>query len=162
MVATPIATPAFYVPLSIRKINWYPAVANMASVTRAEINAGTDLSPAIPDDGVTVWTVKAEFADAPTFLGGFTAKVAKNQISPEDSALDFYMSSTSADVRTLLPRGTAGYIGMLWEGDTAGKKMTTFQVAVAAQSPQPDGGNPARITIQFALFGFGEMSTIPA
>src|SRR6266576_4040275 len=120
MPATPIAGPAFYVPLSIRKINFLPAVANLNSVTRVEINAGTDLSPAIPDDGVKGWTVKADFAEAKTFLGGFTAKVAMNQINPEDSAIDFYMSSTSSDVRTLLPRGTVGYIAHLWEGDTVG------------------------------------------
>src|SRR6266550_6862060 len=150
MPATPIAGPAFYVPVSIRKINWYPAVANIASVTRAEINAGTDLSPAIPDDGVKGFTVKAEFADAPNFLGGLTAKVPKNQITPDDCSLDFYMSSASTDVRTLLTRGLSGYIVMLWEGDVDGRKMTPFQVSVASQSPAPDGGNPARITIMFA------------
>jgi hypothetical protein len=162
MVATPIASPALYVPISIRKIDWLPTVANIAAPTRAEINAGTDLSPAIPDDGVKGWTTKAEFADAPNFLGGLTPKVSKNQLTADDSSLDFYMSSASTDVRTLLTRGLAGYILMMWEGDVAGRKMTPFQVSVASQAPQPDGGNPARITIQFAILAFSEMVTIPA
>lgn len=162
MPATPIAGPAFYVPISIRKVNWYPAVAAISAVTRAEINAGTDLSPAIPADGVKGWTVAAQFADAPTFLGGLTAKVPMNQIVPAASTIDFWLSSTSSDVRTLLTRGLNGYIGMMWEGDTVAKKQTVFQVQVASQSPDPTGGTPGRITMEFAIFAFNEMQAIPA
>jgi hypothetical protein len=162
MVATPIALPSVYVPVSYRHINWLPAVANIATVTRAEINAGTDLTGAIPVDGVKGFTVAADFAEAPTFAGGLTAKVSKNTLGAADSSLDFLMSLTSLDVRQLLTRGLSGYILMLWEGDIAGRKMTPFQVTVASQSPAPDGGNPARITIQFSLLAFNEMQTIPA
>jgi hypothetical protein len=100
MVATPIATPGFYVPLSIRKVNWYPDVANITSETRAEINAGTDLTGAIPSDGVKGFTVAADFADVATFTGGLTAKVSKNTLAAATSSLDFLMSLTSSDVPT--------------------------------------------------------------
>jgi hypothetical protein len=162
MVATPIALPTVYVPVSIRHICWYPAVANISSVTRAEINAGTDLTGAIPSDGVKGFTVAADFADVATYAGGLTAKVSKNTLAAATSSLDFLMSLTSSDVRTLLTRGLSGFIGMQWEGDVPARKQTVFSVTVASQSPQPDGGNPARITIEFALLAFNEMQAIPA
>lgn len=162
MVATPIALPSVYVPVSYRHINWYPAVANIASVTRAEINAGTDLTGAIPSDGVKGFTVAANFVDVATFTGGLSAKISMNTLTAATSSLDFLMSLTSSDVRTLLTRGLSGFIGMMWEGDVAGRKQTVFSTTIASQSPTPDGGKEARITIEFALLAFNEMQAIPA
>ena len=41
-----------------------------------------------------------------------------------------YLSQNAVDARTLLPRGTTGYIVLFWEGDVVGQKMTVFPVTV--------------------------------
>jgi len=45
MVATPLATLNPYLPVDIRKFYWVATIANIASPSRGELDAGTDLSP---------------------------------------------------------------------------------------------------------------------
>ena len=163
MPATPLAATSRYVPVSWRHINWLPAVAATTIIpTRAEINAGTDLTGQIPPDGVDGWTTEAEYVEAPDFIGGLTPKIPKNAQTVADSSLTLYMSSTSADVRTLLTVGLAGFINIMWEGDVAGRKMSTFSVAVSSASPTPSGTDPATLKVGFGIFAYSNMATVPA
>jgi hypothetical protein len=97
------------------------------------------------------WGVSSTLVEVPDFASRFTSKIS-GKIQADDSSLMLYMSSTSADVRTLLTRDLTGYIVILLEGITAGMKMDVFTVTVSAASKQQDGvDTAAMIEIQFAL-----------
>ena len=149
-----------YVPEGTRKIYWVPTIATQASPTRAEINAGTDLSDEIAE--MSGFTVSSAQADVPDMASRFAAKIP-GRINADDSSIRFYASSTSNDVRLVLPRDTAGYVICLWEGDVPTQKMDVFPVKVGAAIPQTGIEDPGSIEIQFTITKIPSQNcTIPA
>jgi hypothetical protein len=150
-----------YFDVGTTKIYYAPTIANTASVTRAELNAATDLSREVADiDG---WSVSGTEIEVPDFATRFTAKIA-GRIEASDSSLTFYASQNSADVRALLPRDTSGFIIWLDGGDVPTQKMDVYPVKVRAVSKMRSAGSEAaRIQIQFSITREPtENSTIPA
>jgi hypothetical protein len=137
-----------YVPEGTRKFYYVPTIATYTAPTRAEINAGTDLSDEVAE--VSGFTVSSASVDVPDLSSRFTGKIP-GRISADDSSLTIYASSTSNDVRTVLPRDTAGFIICLWEGDVVGQKMDVFPIKVAACVPQTGTDDPGRIEVQFTI-----------
>jgi hypothetical protein len=80
----------------------------------------------------------------------FVSKIS-GLIQADDSTIDFYMSSTSNDVRTLLTQDLTGYIVNLLEGDIAGRKMDVWPVTVSSVSKENAGASPATLTVTFAI-----------
>jgi hypothetical protein len=138
-----------YVPEGTRKIYWTPTIAAYPSApTRSELNAGYDLSDEIAE--MAGFTVSSDQVDVPDLSSRFTAKIP-GRITAADSTITFYASSTSNDVRAVLPRDTAGYVSCLWEGDVAGQKMDIFPVKVGSSSVQTGIDDPGRIEVAFAI-----------
>jgi len=149
MAPTPINPTSRYVPEGVRKVYWMPTVASYTTgATRTEINAGLDLTNEIAD--LTGWTVATNQMEVPDLANRFAGKIP-GQITAADSSLIFYADSTSNDIRTVLPRDTAGYVGLLWEGDTSGRKYDLFPVKVASSSIQPNTLDPEKIEVAFSL-----------
>src|SRR5713101_8748825 len=92
-----------YVPEGTRKIYYVPTIATQSAPTRAEMNAGVDLTPEIAV--MTGFTVKSDTVEVPDMSTRFTGKIPA-RIVADDSMITFYASSTSNDVRTVLPRDT--------------------------------------------------------
>lgn len=162
MPATPISTVTRY--WSVGTAKWYfcSSIANKSAPSRAELNAGTDLTGEV--NSVEGWTVSSELIEVPDANTAFKSKIP-GAISAEDSSLTLYADASGSDVRTLLPRNTAGFIVRLGGGDTAGRKMDVFPVKVSSVSKmfgstEEEG---ARVTIQFAITSEpAEDVTIPA
>jgi hypothetical protein len=148
MPASAITASTRYFRPGLTHVSYLPACANIASPTRAELNAGTDLSPEIAD--VNGWQVESNFLDVPDLGSTFTAKLAA-RTSASDSSLTFYASSNSVDVRALLPRGTSGFIVWLDESDVAGRKMDVFPVTVGSAPKDRSIEDPAKIVVNFAI-----------
>lgn len=150
MAPTPLNATSRYVPEGTRKIYWIPAVAAYLTTgaTRAEINAGIDLTNEVA--AVTGFTVSSEQLEVPDLSGRFAAKIP-GRITAADSSLMFYADVTSNDVRTVLPRDTAGFVGMLWENDIAGRKYDLFPAKVSSTSVQGDPANPEQIEVAFSI-----------
>jgi hypothetical protein len=148
MPATPIASSVRFFRPGITSIVFVPTIADYTAPTRIEINAGTDLSNELAE--VAGWKVVSENIDAPDFASTFVGKVA-GKTSVEDSSLTMYASSDTTDVRTLLPRGTTGYILRMDGGDVATQKMDVFPVTVSALGKVTDTSNAAHIEIDFAV-----------
>lgn len=127
---------------------WTPSVATLTSPTRAEINAGTDLSGEIASMGA--WRVTSAFLDAPDLGHAFIAQVIA-QTTIEGAEMGFYESSNGVDVRGLLPRGTSGYVLLMYGGDVAGRKMNAFKVTVGSTSPAITLNEVAQIPVAFAV-----------
>jgi len=158
--ATPITPAIRYFRPGVTKVVFAATVANKASPTRAEINAGTDLSGDVASsDG---FQPASNFLDAPDLNSSFVAKVAGG-LEVGDSSLTMYQSSNSVDARSLLPRTTTGFILWFDEGDVAGRKADTFPVTVGSLVKLRDLGEVARLQISFAITSAPAVDwTVPA
>src|SRR6266487_665855 len=160
MPANPIAASNRYVPQGVTHYNFLPACANIASPTRAEINAGTDLTPELAEAGD--WAISSEAIDTPDYAAAFTPQIPGNVIA-EGTTLNLYADVASADVRTLLPRNTTGFILKMPGGDVAGRKMDVFPVKVGSQGKPNAIGTPSTINLIFYITRApAENVTIPA
>jgi hypothetical protein len=149
MVATPIQTVDRYFPTGITKYYWIPDLLDPENPTRAELDAGTDLSPELAE--VDGFTVSSDEIEVPDINSRFTGKIP-GRISADDSSLVIYGARNGIDVRALLPRGESGYIGRLGGGDVATYKMDIFPVTVTSLSKAfGTDDEAARITVQFSI-----------
>jgi len=162
-MATPAITASTrYFDRGTTKCYYLPAVAaSNLTPTRAEMDAGTDLSNEVSD--INGWMVSAEQIDTPALGTVFTGNIPGPTSSPE-SSITFYASSNSVDVRALLPRGTSGYIMWLDGGDVPGNKADVFPARVRSNGKQRSLGNEAaKIEVQFSITNTpGENVTVPA
>jgi hypothetical protein len=149
MPATPITVTNRYTPPGRRKYNWLTAVAAYpAMATRAEINAGSDLSAELAE--VNGFELTGDSADAPDLGGGFVAQVPA-RVTASDSEFVFYASSNSADIRTVLPRGTAGFVLILPEGDVPTQKCEIWPATVKSMFIDGSVEDPGKIHVQLSI-----------
>jgi hypothetical protein len=146
--ATAITPSVRYVRFGLTKVVFAPAVANILSPTRGEINAGTDLSGEV--ESVSGFQVTSNFIETPDLLSPFTGKLAA-RTTADDSSITMYASSNSIDVRALLPRGTSGFIIWFDEGDVAGKKADCYPITVGSIPKDRDLEAAARIVVNVAI-----------
>lgn len=160
MAAPNISASNRYVPQGVTHYVFTPTIATLASPTRAEINAGTDLSPEMSENGG--WVINSEAIDTPDYAAAFTPQIPGN-ITTDGTTINMYADIASADVRTLLPRGTTGYILKMPGGDVAGRKMDVFPVKVGSQGKPDAVGTPSTINLIFYVTRAPvENVTIPA
>jgi hypothetical protein len=129
-------------------VYWVPTIANYNAPTRAELNAGTDLSGEI--ETMTGWSLAGATVDVPDMGSRFTSQVPGRLTSAQND-ITAYMSQNSNDIRTLLPRDTNGFIVCLWEGDVSTQKMDVFPVRVITQANDTTVEDPGKTTISFAI-----------
>ena len=148
MAATPIAAATRFFAPEVSKIVFCATVANKSSPLRTEINAGKELSGEC--SAVNGFTVSSNLIDAPDYGSRFTSRNA-GRTEVADSSLVFYQSQDTADVRTLLPRNTTGFILMMWGGDVPTQKMDVFPVTVTSVGKSIPDNADADITVSFAI-----------
>lgn len=150
MPATPIAAPVEYINPGVTKVLFCPAVASTSGPTRAEINAGTDLTRALAD--TSGWQVESDQVDSPNMDDVFTPTIS-GRTKVADSSLTLYCDVTGADVRALLPRGTNGFVLWLDGGDVPTRKMSVFPVRVSSLGMvrEVKGDSPATIVVSFGV-----------
>ncbi|MGW2384404.1 phage tail tube protein [Streptomyces sp. NPDC001658] len=128
-----------------------PTVASTALLpTRAEITAGTDLTPNIAaTDG---WTLENQPIETPDMASTFVSKIGGDD-SAADSSLTMYEDETADDVETDLAKGTDGFIAIFSKGDIAAAKgLDVFPVTVVSNSKAYVTDNEAaKITVQFTI-----------
>lgn len=163
MPATPITATTRYIDPGVTKCYYLPTIASTSLVpTRAELNAGTDLSGEI--NALSGWTVSANQVDTPDLATTFTGKIPGRTMAA-DSSLTLYATVNGADVRALLPRGTTGYIVWMDGGDVAGNKCDVYPIRVASNSQvrTVEGGEAAKRNIEFSILRQpAESVTVPA
>jgi hypothetical protein len=133
-MAAPVITASVrYSARGATKIYWLPAVATPAAVTRAELNAGTDLSPQIAD--ASGFSVSSEQIETPDLATRYTSTVP-GSISAEESTLTMYASRNGVDARSLMARDVVGFIGLLHGGDVSGYKCDIYPVTISSVAKQ--------------------------
>jgi hypothetical protein len=130
-----------------------PATANYRLPTRAEMNAGIDLSAEVLS--MTGWALTAAAVETPDMGSRFVSMVP-GALTSSTNDIVFYLSQNHNDVRTLLTLSLTGFVIPLWEGDVPGQAMDVFPVTVMSLATDPSVTDPAQITVSFAA------SRIPA
>ena len=161
MAAPNITASTRYARFGVTRVVYALTVSNYNSPTRAEINAGTDLSTEVAEIGG--FQVNSGFIDAPDLATSFTSKIS-GRTSSDDSSLTMYASVNSVDVRTLLPRGTVGYLMWFDEGDVPGRKFDVYPITVGSVAKErTTDDTPARLVVQVAITRVpAENVTVPA
>jgi hypothetical protein len=130
-------------------VYWVVTITTYTAPTRAQLNAGTNLSGEIAE--LTGWSVTSDFIDTPDLANRFVSRIP-GRINAEDSGINFYASETGADARNILPRDTSGYIVIMDAGDIATTgRMDVFPVTVASVSKVRAMEDPAVLTVSFAI-----------
>lgn len=149
MVATAITPASRFFRPGVTKAYWVVSISNKLAPTRPELNAGSDLSKDIAD--IAGWMVSGQKIDTPDLNSTFVSNIP-GLTSSDESSITFYAGDNGLDVRSLMPRNTAGYIVWLDGGDVAGRKMDVFPVRVLSVGKQRSmGAEPARLVIQYAV-----------
>jgi hypothetical protein len=129
---------------------WASAVAAPASLTRSEINAGTDLSGQLAD--ASGWSVASTQIETPDLATRYTSTIP-GVINADDSSLVLYMSKDGVDARALMPRDEEGFIIFLDGGDVAANLCDVFPVTVSSVSKMRSvqGSDADTMTFTFAI-----------
>lgn len=161
MAAPDITLATRFFPTGTTKYYWVPTIATKSAPSRAELNAGTNLSPDLA--AVDGWQVESALIDTPDISTRFVSQIA-GRITAPSSSITMYADAAGTDARTLMPRDTTGFIVRLDGGDVAGRKMDVFPVKVTS-APKALGTDDAAGTIQFTYAITSEPAenvTIPA
>lgn len=161
MPATPIVASDRFFHRGTTKIYAVTAIANTAAPTRAELNAGTDLSPQV--QAVEGWEVAGAEIETPDLGSVFTSKLP-GATSVDESSITMYADQQGTDVRTLLPRGASTHIVMMFGGDVAGNKCDVYKVRVRSNAKPVNVEDEAGlITVAFSITAEpNENVTVPA
>lgn len=139
------------------KIHFLPAVAG-ASPTRPEITAGTALTPGIA--GVSGFSFEGSLIATPDLDSTFASTIA-GEDTAGDSSLTFYDDDTVATLRTLLVKGTAGFIVLFPYGDVATKRCEIWPIVSTGVADEWSAGNdPARFTAKFGVTAPPNLSAV--
>lgn len=150
MAATAISSSTRYINPGVTKIYFVSSISDKTSPTRAELNAGTDLTGEV--SAVAGWIVTGNDVETPDMDSVFTSKIP-GRTSADDSSITFYADKTGDDARALLPRGTDGFIVFLDGGDVAGSLMDVYPIRVKSvgKPRSTEGKDPATVEIQFSI-----------
>ena len=157
MVATPLTVANPYIRLDKTKHYWGTTIATLASPSRAELDAMTDLSTNLEE--AAGFTISGSTVSSQSFVGA--ALNLQGPKSVDDSSLRIRNSLTGTDARTIMTQDLAGYIVVFPEGDVSGRKMDVFQVIVNAVPKGPGIADPATTTFQFAVTAYALRVTVP-
>lgn len=133
----------------VSKILFLPAVANAAAPTRAEINAGTDLTPVVA--AIAGFQLSNSPIPTPNLKDVFTPQIT-GEDTVTDSTLTFNDDDASSTVRTALAKGTAGFILLMPYGDVPTKRAETWPAKSTGFNDEWSLDNtPAKAMAGFAI-----------
>jgi hypothetical protein len=140
-----------YTSIGLTKIYYLPSVSAVnLTPTRAEMNAGTDVSGQVAD--WTGWIVSGVQINTPDLSSVFESSIA-GRVSAAKSSITFYASQTGVDIGSLLPRTTTGFIQWLDGGDISGNQCEVYPVTVMACGIDRDNKMTLadRVMVDFAI-----------
>jgi hypothetical protein len=162
MAATAIAKPTpYFGPARTKFVLFASAITDQTTgvPTRAELNAGAELSPALSSWDGGEFTANSQEVQRWSSLD--TEKVP-NFNSLSDITLTFNADQAGADPRTLFVQGSTYNLARLDTGDTPTRKMDVFFVTVASKSKQITTGGNAKYIISLTAQSVFSDITIPA
>lgn len=158
MPATPIAVSTRYFLPGTTKVLVLPAVTNMIP-TRAQINAGTDISEEIA--AIAGWLITSETVDTPDLGGRFVKKV-NGRLTAADSGFTCWADVAGVDIRDLLTIDQETHIVFMDGGDVEDSFMDVYKVSIASVGKVREIEGAGRIEVKSTIRDFNEDVPIPA
>lgn len=160
MAPTPINRTRRFISPEVTRFYWLDTVADINAPTRAELDAGQDMTDEIAD--ATGWEVAADRVAVPDLGTRFTGRIS-GRVNPGDAQIAFYASEDTEDIRDVLARGDKGFVFIADGGDVEGQKARMFEVEVSAVTPTVDvgGTEAARVMVDFSIIAVSEEVTVP-
>jgi hypothetical protein len=146
MVAPNISGSNRFIPEGATDYYWVVTIANYNSPSRAELNAGTRLTPEVESSGN--WGIISGAIDTPDLATTFTSQIP-GKITVDGSTLNMYADVAQADARTLMARNAVGFIVKFPGGDITGRKMTIFPVKVGSAAEPTAFGSPTVLNFSY-------------
>lgn len=143
------ATQRYFRP-GTTKVYWVTTIATYTAPTRAELDAGKDVTDEVAE--LNGFLVTSDSVDTPDLSGRFVGKIP-GRITADDSSINFYASSTGFnDARSILPRDTTGFVVIMDAGDvsTTGR-MDVFPATVASHGKLRGVEDPAMTQAAFTI-----------
>ena len=107
------------------KVHWLTTIASLPTPTRAEITAGTNLTPWVA--ALTGFDVDQQLIEIPDVTTNTVIqRTGSNRIVP--SAFVLYDDLETAGLRVTLAAGTTGYVVLMPYGDTATRRAEVWRV----------------------------------
>lgn len=161
MPATPLPAWTRYFPPGTRKTYWLTAVANPGAPTRAELNAGTDLTGQIA--AVNGFTLLRDSVDI-TPLGSQSIVLLDTTFNPTGTnEIILYASANSQDVRQTMPVNNPGFLVFLFEGDVGGQYGEVWPANLNTTYMEQNTETPGQMHLLFTIQGMpSQVVLIPA
>lgn len=137
----------FYTP-GTTKVYICPAFTNYLSPTRAELDAGLDVTRQVRE--INDFSYEADVIDRPDMENTYTPTIGGRTKSSNPS-LVIYAAKNGIDARQTLVFGYSGFVVLLDGGDVAGYKMDVWPVGVIAKPKQRGDSDPLNIMYQFNI-----------
>lgn len=159
MAATAAARATRYFQPGITKVVLIDTVADIATVTRAEIDGGTDISFDI--SGVSGWRVTADQISTPALGERFVPQIP-GRINTEASSITSYASEDGIDLRDELTLDQDVYVVFMDGGDVPTNKMDVYKTTVASVGKVRDLEDAPKVDVQFTIRAYDENQAVPA
>lgn len=138
-----------YSPRGVEKWYWIDAAdVTGATPTRANIDAGTDLTEAIAS--VSGFTESSNFTETPDLASHRAGKILDG-VSLEDGSMSFYGARDGVDASSFFTLGDLGFICHLPYGDTASATYDLFAVEVGSVSASTEITGAKQVMVAFGL-----------
>ncbi|WP_402465797.1 phage tail tube protein [Isoptericola aurantiacus] len=149
MAATPIPTSERFFAPEISKVFFATTLADYTAYTDTEVTAAQDLTGEIAD--LSGFMVSSGMIDTPDLDSRFTKQIG-GRTSVDASSITFYADLAGDDVRTVLPRGTKGYLIFCDGGYVPTQMSDVYPVEVTSVGKVRSVGDQAmQVTIGFAI-----------
>lgn len=150
MAAPEIDVTEKFIHPGITRIGFVPVIADVNAPTRAELDAGTDLTREVV--GASGWQISSNRVTYNPLHSRFTPSISGRD-SVEDSSLTLPQDVAGQDVRTILPRNSKGFIVIMHGGDVVGSPMDVWPVEVSSlgKAVSTEGTQIADIVVNFSI-----------
>lgn len=141
----------------VSKVRFLPAVAG-TSPTRAELTAGTDLSPAVA--AINGFSLTNSPITTPDLATNFDSQI-DGPDAAGDSSLNFYDDDATTTIRTAVAKGTAGFIVLMPYGDVPAKRCEKWPVKSTGVNDEWSlDAAAAQFQVGFAVTGKPEQNAV--
>jgi len=150
VVATPIPATDKFINAGITVVYFVPVIADVKVPTRAELDAGTDLTEEVI--ATSGWQISsADVAFTP--LGTTFTPSIPGRTSVESSSLTLPQDIEGEDVRAIMPRGTVGNVVIMYGGDVPDTPMDVYPVRVSSvgKTISTEGTEVASTVVNFSI-----------